>query len=200
MAVHSPLVAGWSTGTSTKPVAMHSSGNMGRVYAKAAHASGDVRAHYEDLEFTGIGGGEAFRVRAIANGLLCATGATINAAHFTGRVAAAKTVSGALNAVRATIEVAGTTPTPGGTLAALQLDSNIVTGWTAGTNDAFIRVGNTGAGLIANLFNITDASGTKSDTALVSTVHADEAATHGIRIMVNGTMMHLLATTASMAS
>lgn len=184
--IHGPSVAGWSYGSSTKPVIAHSAVNMGRVYAKAAHASGDVRAHYEDLTFTGIGGGETFRVRAIADGLLCATGATINAAHFTGRVAAAKTVSGALNAVRCTLEVAGSTPTPGGTLAALQLDTNIVTGWTASANDAFIRVTNSGAGLVTNLLNLPAvANGT------IIAAHTTQTNTHSIKIVAGGTAYYI---------
>ena len=67
--------------------------------------SGDVRATYEDLYFhAAAGGGETLRVRAIANVASAATGATINAIHATGRVEAATTVSGALNAIRATLE------------------------------------------------------------------------------------------------
>lgn len=184
MAVHGPVISGFSYGTSTKPVTMHQSGIMGRGYGKAAHASGDVRTHYEDLEFTGVGGGEVLRLRAIANGLLCATGATINAAHFTGRVAAAKTVSGALNALRATLEVAGTNPTPGGTLSAVQLDSNIVTGATLPSACAFARVTNSGATKVPNLF-IFPVPGAKSAAATDVFVarHADATATHAIGIV-----------------
>lgn len=184
--IHGPSVAGWSTGTSTKPVVAYSAVNMGRVYAKAAHASGDVRAHYEDLEFTGVGGGETFRVRAIANGLLCATGATINAAHFTGRVAAAKTVSGALNAARFTLEVAGTTPTPGGTLSAIQVDSNIVTGWTEGSADSFIRVTDSGAGIIHNLLSLPAVG-----TGLMVAAHTSQTNTHSIKVLIGGTQYYI---------
>jgi hypothetical protein len=119
----------------------------------------DMRVQYDKLSFTGTGGGEVIRAIAEANGTLCATGGTINAGHFTGRVAAAKTVSGALNALRATLEVAGTTPTPGGTLAALQLDSNIVTGATMGAKDAFIRVSDSGATQLANFIYFEDDDG-----------------------------------------
>lgn len=195
MGLHEAKVAGWSQGTSSKPITTTVANNFGRVYTRHAGASGDVRTHYEDLEFTGAGSGEVIRARGIANGLLCATGGTINAIHATGRVAAAKTVSGALNAIRATLEVAGSTPTPGGTLAALQVESNIVTGWTAGNNDAFIRVSNTGAGKLTNLLNIEQAAASDTPTSLVST-HADHASTHLIKIRVNGADMWLLATDA----
>ena len=130
-----------------------------RNYLYAKNASGDVRGTYEDLYFDSTGAGETLRVRGIANGTLCATGGTINAIHATGRVASGKTVSGALNAIRATLEVAGTTPTPGGTLAALQLDSNIVTGATMSANDAFIRVTDSGATALANFINFAAESG-----------------------------------------
>ncbi len=154
MAIYGPKV-GTSVGTSTYPMKAMGAHNFQRNYFRHA-GTGDVRAHYEDLDFTSTGAGETLRVRGIANGTLCATGGTINAIHATGRVAAAKTVSGALNAIRATLEVAGTTPTPGGTLAALQLDSNCVTGWVAGANDAFIRVTQSGAGTLDNFINFEE--------------------------------------------
>jgi hypothetical protein len=183
-------------GSSSYPVTV--SGTAGHEFERVYYRStgtGGVRGKYEDMEFTSTGGGEALRLRGIANGTLCATGLTINALHATGRVASGGTVSGALNAIRATLEVAGTTPTPGGTLAALQLDSNIVTGWTAGNEDAFVRVTQTGAGLLTNLFNIESVPATDTPTSLVST-HADHASTHLIKCRVNGADMWLLATNA----
>jgi hypothetical protein len=169
--------------------------NYSTQYFQNVHASGDIRAYYLHQRYKGAGSGEVIRAVAEAYTTGCAAGGTINAAHFTGRVGAAMTVSGALSGVRATIEVAGTTPTPGGTLAALHVDSNIVTGWTAGANDAFIRVSNSGAGLIGNLFYISDAIAVKSDTAVATTLHGDHAATHGIKIRVGTTSMWLLAAT-----
>ncbi len=158
-----PNVSGMSQdiGSSAHPVTAIGAHNFGRSYYRHVGASGDVRALYADLDFTSTGSGEFLRLRAIANGTDVATAGTVNAAHLTGRVAAAKTVSGALNALRCTLEVAGTTPTPGGTLSALQLDSNIVTGWTQGSADSFCRVTDSGAGSLTNLFNFADcASGT----------------------------------------
>lgn len=185
MAVYAPQVE--RTGTSSKPITVSGgSWNFKRNYYRSAAASGDVRAKYEDLEFTSTGSGETLRLRGIANGTLCATGGTINALHATGRVAAAKTVSGALNAIRATIEVAGTNPTPGGTLAALQVDSNIVTGATLGTNDAFIRVTNSGAVNITNLLNLPAvANGT------VIAAHSTQTNTHSIKIVAGGTVYYI---------
>lgn len=191
-----PQIAGLSGGTSSKPITAGGTHNFGRQYFRHHGGSGDVRVHYEDLEFMGAGSGEVIRARGIANGLLCATDGTINAAHFTGRVAAAKTVSGALNAVRATLEVAGDTPTPGGTLAALQLDTNIVTGWTQGQNDAFVKVTNSGAGKVSSLLNIAETPATDTPAGNLVSTHADHASTHLIKIRVDGVDMWLLATNA----
>jgi len=162
MAIYGPKVR--SVGTSTRPLTANGSHIFKRDYFKHAGASGDVRGTYQDLDISSTGSGETLRLRGIASGTLVATGGTINALHATGRVASGGTVSGALNAIRATLEVAGTTPTPGGTLAALQLDSNIVTGWTASDNDAFIRVTQSGAGTLDNFINFEAESGCLSDS------------------------------------
>jgi hypothetical protein len=157
--------------------------------------SGDMRGEYVDALFSvAAATGEALRVRGIANALLTATGGTVNAIHATGRVAAAKTVSGALNAIRATLEVAGTNPTPGGTLAALQLDSNVVTGATIPTA-AFARVTDSGAVALPYLFNFDGQTVHANDpSAAMIAAHADHASTHMIRILINGTPYWLLAT------
>ena len=154
MAVFAPQVR--RDGTSSKPITVSGgSWNFRRNYFRSKIASGDVRATYEDLEHMGTGSGDTLRVRGIVNGLLVAASGTVNAIHATGRVAAAKTVAsdGCVNAIRATLEVAGSTPTPGGCLSALQVDSNIVTGTTLSANSSFIRVTNSDAGKLTNLFN-----------------------------------------------
>jgi hypothetical protein len=186
-------------GSSSYPLVATVGHNFERDYYKAAgDVAGDVRAEYIDLEFTDPKkGGEVLRVRGIANALLSATGQTINAIHATGRVAAGKTVSGALNAIRATLEVAGTTPTPGGTLAALQLDDNIVTGATLSNADAFIRVTHSGQSELVNLLNLP-APGAKTAylTDMFVARNADAAATHAIKIVDDaGTNYWLMVTT-----
>jgi hypothetical protein len=194
---YGPKVAGINLGSSNRPISASGAHIFGRQYFRHAGSSGDVRGVYADLDFTGAGSGETMRLRGIANGLLCATGGTINALHATGRVASGKTVSGALNAIRATLEVAGTTPTPGGTLAALQLDDNIVTGATISAASAFIRVSHSGATELVNLLNLP-APGAKTAAATDMFVarHADAAATHGIKIIDDaGTSYWLMVTT-----
>jgi hypothetical protein len=172
--------------------------NFQRSYYKNA-GTGDTRVHYEDLYFNSTGGGEVIRARGIANGLLCASAGTINAAHFTGRVAAAKTVSGALNAVRATLEVAGTNPVPGGTLSALQLDSNIVTGWTPGANDAFARVTNSGAGKLTNLFSFeaVGAHNATTDVCMESAAYAAGDLVRAVKCVAGGEVFYLVGTTTA---
>jgi hypothetical protein len=146
--------------------------------------SGDVRVDYEDLYVSGGGSGEVMRLRGIANGLLTAAGGTLNALHATGRVAAGKTVSGALNAIRATLEVAGTNPTPGGTLSALQLDSNIVTGATLPGTVSMARVSQSGAVKVPNLFQLpVPGAKTAGATDLFVARHADATATHAIAVV-----------------
>lgn len=174
--------------------------NYTTQYFKSGHASGDIRIQYLHDRFSSTGGGEVIRAVAEAYTTGCAAGATINAAHFTGRVGAAKTVAGALNAVRATLEVAGTTPTPGGTLAALQLDSSIVTGWTAGVNDAFVRVTNTGAGKLTKLFNFEDAVGNHDSTAAVvmeSAAYAASDLVRAVKCIAGGEVFYLVGTTTA---
>lgn len=199
-----------NVGSSTRPLGASGAHIFNRHYYRHFGASGDVRGEYKDLEFTSTGSGETVRLRGIAKSALVATGGTVNALHATGRVStytnsagatANATVSGALNAIRATLEVAGTTPTPGGTLAALQLDSNISTGWTAGANDAFIRVSQTGAGLLKHLFNIEEARGSAGATSLVTADHANDlAADYFIRCRINGTTVWLMATSTAPAA
>lgn len=179
MAIYGPKVF-HSVGTASNPMKANGAHNFQRNYYRHTGASGDVRAHYEDLDFTSTGSGEVLRVRGIANGTAVATGGTVNAIHATGRVAAGKTVSGALNAFRATLEVAGTSPTPGGTLAALQLDSNIVAGATLSGVDSFVRVTNSGATELKNIMNLP-APGAKDSGKMFVIRNADAAATHALQ-------------------
>jgi len=82
MAIYGPKV-GNSVGSSTYPKTANGAHNFQRNYFRHRGASGDVRAHYEDLDFTSTGSGEVLRVRGIANGTDVATGGTVNAIHTT---------------------------------------------------------------------------------------------------------------------
>ena len=82
-------------------------------------------------------------------------------------------------------------------VAVLDLELDVATGKTlSSTTPAFIKCWNSSAGTATPfLFYLQDAIGTKSDTAVVTTVHADHPATHQIKINVAGTTMWLLACT-----
>jgi hypothetical protein len=87
-------------------------------------------------------------------------------------------------------------------VAALDLEIDVANGKTLSTaTAAFIKCDKVGTGTqTPALFYLPDASGTTSDTALVTTAHGDHAMTHGVRINVAGTNMWLMACTDSMAS
>ena len=172
-------------GSSSYPVIVAGTAghNFERVYYQSNCSAGDVRGKYEDLKFTSTGSGETHRLRAIASGTGVATGGTVNAMHATMQVASGGTISGAAHAIRATYEVAGSTPTPGGTNSALQVDTNAVTGTVFGVADAFISIANIGAGKLTNVLQVpTPAAKTAYLTDPFVAVHADSVVTHALKI------------------
>jgi len=139
-------------GTSLLPIGA-SSGNIAQIYGTATNLTGDVRALYTKLNFTGIGGsGETFRAFSTVSAN-CADGGTINGAHISMSVLSGGSISGAGNALRATLGAASGT-TPGGTLAAIQLDSDIASGVTVPAITSFLRVTDTNTVKIPNLLNM----------------------------------------------
>ncbi len=138
-------------GSSSVPISITSAGVLNGAYATTSADSGDTRLSYNKLTFTSTGSGEVVRGFAVVTGTGGATAGTINGAHFSAEVQGG-TVSGAANGVRATI--GGTTAAPGGTLAALQLDSNFASGVTLPGSAAFARVTNTNTVKITNLLNM----------------------------------------------
>jgi len=103
------------------------------------------------LIWTSTGSGEVVRGYAQVTGTGGATAGTINGAHFTVGVDGG-TISGAANALRAT--VGGTATAPGGTLAAIQLDTNFGAGVTLPGSAAFIRVTESGTATLSTLMNL----------------------------------------------
>lgn len=138
-------------GTSSAPITITKSGILNGAYATTSATSGDTRLTYQKLTWTSTGSGEVVRGFAVVTGTGGATAGTINGAHFSAEMQGG-TISGAANAVRATI--GGTTASPGGTLAALQLDSNFASGVTLPGSAAFARVTNTNTVKITNLLNM----------------------------------------------
>ena len=111
-----------------------------------------------------------------------APGGTVNGAHISLDVDGTSTVSGAGNALRATL--GGSSSAPGGTLAVLQADTNFANSVTLPASAAFMRFNNTGTGTLGTLFNITtDCISSTSSTASRKIKCIDSA----------GTVLYLLA-------
>lgn len=163
-------------GTSSAPIALTSSGVLNGSYATTSADSGDTRLSYQKLTFTSTGSGEVVRGFAVVTGTGGATAGTINGAHFSMEVQGG-TISGAANAVRAT--VGGTTASPGGTLAAIQADSNFDSGVTLPASASWIRFTQSGSAKLTNLFNVPAAMVvTKSAAAVAKTIKiVDDAGT-----------------------
>lgn len=147
---------GFISGTSTDPISVTTAQNIDSSYGTTSATTGDTRLNYSRLNFTSTGSGETIRAFSVVTGAGAAAGGTINGAHISMSVNTGGTISGAANALRATLGVASGV-TPGGTLSAIQADSDIAAGVTVPGTAAFIRVTNSGATALDNLFNLPDA-------------------------------------------
>jgi hypothetical protein len=145
---------GFIGGTSASPIAVTSAQNISSFYGTTSATSGDTRLNYSRLTFTSTGSGETLRAFSVVTGTGAAAGGTINGAHISLSINGSGTISGAGNALRVTL--GGSSTNPGGTIAALQVDSDFASGGTW-TNASFIRFTNSGTGTVSNLFNIPDA-------------------------------------------
>ena len=172
---------GFTTGTSTSPLAVTTAGNVDASYATTSATTGDTRLVYDRLTFTSTGSGETIRALTQVTGAGGATGGTINGAHISLSINGSGTISGAGNALRATL--GGSSTNPGGTIAAIQADSDFASGGTW-TNASFIRFTNSGTGTVGNLFNVP--------TAMVATKTA-AAVSHTLKIVAaDGTAYYLM--------
>jgi len=180
---------GFISGTSSDPVAVTSAGNINAAYATTSATTGDTRLSYQRLNFTSTGSGETLRAFSVVTGASAATAGTINGAHISTSINTGGTISGAANALRATLGVASGV-TPGGTLAAIQADSDIASGVTVPGTTAFIRVSNSGATALGNLLNLP--------TAMVEADVDTAGTTHKIKFVdASGTVYYLMATTVA---
>jgi len=130
--------------------------NISSSYGSTSATTGDTRLSYNRLAFTSTGSGETLRAFSVVSGANAATGGTVNGAHISLSVNSGGSISGAANGLRVTLGGAAGV-TMGGTVAALQVDSDLTNTTTIPSNAAFIRVTNSGAGTITNLFNLPDA-------------------------------------------
>jgi hypothetical protein len=141
---------------------------------------------YDKLTFTSTGSGETARFFTVVTGAGAAAGGTINGAHISTSINGSGTISGAANALRVTL--GGSSTNPGGTIAALQVDSDFASGGTW-TNASFLRFTNSGTGTIANLMNVP--------AAMVGT-NTQGAATNSLKIVDSaGTAYYIMLTTTN---
>lgn len=185
-----PVVSnnGFASGTSASPIAVTTASNISSSYATSSATSGDTRLSYQRLAFTSTGSGETLRAFSVVTGAGAAAGGTINGAHISMSVNTGGTISGAANALRATLGVAASV-TPGGTIAAIQCDSDIGSGATLPGNASFIRFTNSGSGTLSNLFNVP--------AAMVGT-NTQGAATNSLKIVDSaGTAYYIMLTTVN---
>lgn len=182
---------GFITGSSTDPLAVTTAGNVDASYVTTSATTGDTRLTYNKLTFTSTGSGETARFFSVVTGAGAATAGTINGAHISAEINTTGTISGAANALRATL--GGSATTPGGTLAVLQLDTNYTANVTLPATAAFIRVSDSGTntGEIPNLLNIEAGPA----ATIVSTGGTLGGTLKAIKIRIDGTTYYLSAGT-----
>ena len=184
---------GFLSGSATDPVAVTTAGNIDAAYATTSATTGDTRLNYSKLTFTSTGSGETLRAFSVVTGTGAATAGTINGAHISLEIdGASATISGAANALRATL--GGTDATPGGTLAVLQLDTNYTVNASLPATAAFIRVSDSGSntGEIPKLLNIESGPAATLFTAATSS----STLAGGIKVRIAGTDYFLLVASA----
>jgi hypothetical protein len=175
-------------GNSAVPVAVTSSGIINGAYATTSATSGDTRLTYQKLTFSSTGSGETIRAFSVVTGAGAAAGGTINGSHISTSINGSGTIAGAANAIRATI--GGSSTNPGGTLAALQLDSDFATGGTW-SNASFLRVTNSGTGEVGNFALMPAVSATGVFRAKVGS----PVVSHCIPVISGGTTYYIMVST-----
>lgn len=183
---------GFTSGSSASPIANTSADNLSSFYGTTSATTGDVRLNYSKLTFTSTGSGETASFYSVVTGANGATGGTINGAHISLSINGSGTISGAGNALRVTL--GGTSTAPGGTIAALQVDSDFLTANQAGWNNAsFLRFTNSSTGSMKYLARVPTVA-----SAGILAAHITDAMTHSIRCVdAAGTVFYLMATTTA---
>ena len=179
---------GFIGGTATSPIAETTAGNVSESYATTSATTGDTRLSYNKLTFTSTGSGETLRAFSVVTGTGAAATGTINGAHISLSVdGASATISGAANAIRATL--GGSDATPGGTLAVIQLDTAYTVNATLPATASFIRVTDSGTntGEIPLLMNIETAPAATIAPAATSVTTVSKA----IKVMIGGTVYYV---------
>jgi len=180
-----PQLDSFQVGAANEPIEITSAGVLNGAYATTSATSGDTRLNFNRLTFTSTGSGETARFLTRVTGANAATAGTINGAHVSTSVNTGGTISGAANAIRATI--GGTSTNPGGTLAALQLDSDFASGGTW-SNASFLRVTNSGTGEVGNFALMPAVSATGVFRAKVGS----PVVSHTIPVVSGGTTYYIM--------
>ena len=184
---------GFIGGTSSDPISVTTAGNISSFYATTSATSGDTRLMYERLTFTSTGSGETLRAFSVVSGAGAATGGTINCAHISMSINSPGTISGAGNALRATLGM-GALANPGGTLSVLQIDSDLAADCTVPASAAFIRVTNSGTKVLANMMSVPTPAVAGAFRAAVGT----PSATHTMPVLsANGTTYYIMVSTVA---
>lgn len=186
----------WGYGDSTNYFPLGTTAGQRAIagFFETRATSGDTRAADFRLKFSGAGGsGEALRAFGTVNGVTAATGGTVNGAHISLSVnGAAGAVSGAGNALRATLGF-GSGVNAGGTLSAIQIDSDFDNGSTVDSNLCAVRLTNSNTKTWPNLLQIPAAS-----NGTIFAAHTTQTMTHSIRIRdANGTAYYVMCTNAA---
>jgi hypothetical protein len=179
---------GFLSGSSTDPIAVTTAGNVDAAYATTSATTGDTRLTYQKLTFTSTGSGETARFFSVVTGTSAATAGTINGAHISLEIdGASASISGAANAIRATL--GGTDTTPGGTLAVIQLDTNYTANVSLPATASFIRVTDSGSntGEIPLLMNIATAPA----ATIAPTASSVTTVSKAIKVMIGGTVYYV---------
>lgn len=146
-------------GTSTSGERIQDGGTANKnflgFWTETTATSGDTRGMYLRLYFSGAGvSGEALRAYGTVNNVTAATGGTVNGAHISLSVTGASgKISGAGNALRATLEL-GASVDVGGTISVIQADSNLDNASTVPATAAYFHLDNVGSKKLPLLFNI----------------------------------------------
>jgi len=186
------LIAGMGVSGTPVPDNAVINKNWVGMFTKTTAASGDNRAVYWKHSFAGATGGEVLRPVANVETTGVAAGGTVNGVHTTLNIATSSGVSGAGNAIRATLGAAAATRTLGGTCAALQLDSDIGANNTVPASWSFMRFTNSGSVALANLMDIPAPS-----NGTVFAAHTTQTITHSIKIIANGTAYYIMCTNSA---
>ena len=177
---------GFVTGTASSPIAVSTAGNVSSSYVTSTATTGDVRLNYSRLDVASTGSGETGRWLTRVTAADAATGGTVNGGHISLSINGSGTVSGAGNALRVTL--GGSSTNPGGTLAALQLDSDFASGGTW-TNASFLRCTNSGTGTISTFAVLPNAMvATKSAAAVTHVIAIKNASGTPYYLMVSNTL------------